>query len=875
MAVDVLALAKTGRELMADLWEQHEHAEDFSPSSLFSTPSVRVSIRKSQHADCPEDVVKAATVLEGIPLEKAVALVLPWLPYRTQWDTLLAEAPVVVDISPYLKLVHHITRKKWPLGPRDSVDVCSVERRGATVAVGARSVDVGDTVAPLAGYTLLQMTGPRNRRPTLYGDSALAGFERPPSVTDTPHPTGHMESEEFEGDYSGKFSGKNTNNPKGAKGAVGKFLGGVQGAIDSRRGKGVNMTIREIVVFLLFLVILCIIAFASTSSNTYYFTSAMQALFVNSQDENGYTFSDVSTMDDVWNYMNDQLVEGLYMTNDCETVTDAEGNERLLCAGAGVSQNDTENAMVYYENKLLGMPRIRMLKVTNDSCTVVDPFSREIKECFASYTFKWQSEEELSTGTIYGQMGTYGGGGFVALLPMSNKSGALEVIEKLLYNRWIERGTRAVLVDFSLYNANINLFCVCRLLFELPSTGGVIPTANFETLQLIRYVTTFDYFVLVCEGVFTAFTLFLVFEELLEIMKWRLRYFESFWNIIDVLVILLSIVTIVLSLNRIRVFENRVNILVNDDLEVASMDDAVTANNNYSNFLAVLLFFSWMKIFKYISFNKTMSQLSATLSRSAKDIGGFAVMFFIFFFAYAQFGYLCFGTQIQDYSTFYSAVFALLRTILGDFDFHALENANRVLGPTFFITYVFFVFFVLLNMFLAIINDTYVEVKQELEKQKSEYEIAEFVKTGFYRVLRFLHLTKSGDAEPQSDYAKWRHELTRRGYTDEEINDKFMKFNIDEGSVTGADEKEKIENELASDRDFRSNGTAQSNDTMALNRRIDHIENSIGRILGDMSLILDRFEVMEERKVLAKEHEVLLAHQSRILNRPDGEHDGM
>ncbi|CAJ0558759.1 unnamed protein product, partial [Mesorhabditis spiculigera] len=835
MAVDVLTLAKTGRELMADIWEQHEHSEDFSPSSL-------------RHADCPEDVVKAATVLEGVTLEKAVALVLPWLPYRTQWDTLLAEAPVVVDISP---------------------------------------------------YTLLQMTGPRNRRPTLYGDSALAGFERPPSVTDTPHPTGHMESEEFEGDYSGKFSGKNTNNPKGAKGAVGKFLGGVQGAIDSRRGKGVNMTIREIVVFLLFLVILCIIAFASTSSNTYYFTSAMQALFVNSQDENGYTFSDVSTMDDVWNYMNDQLVEGLYMTNDCETVTDAEGNERLLCAGAGVSQNDTENAMVYYENKLLGMPRIRMLKVTNDSCTVVDPFSREIKECFASYTedredrsdidisnstdftdsdysaFKWQSEEELSTGTIYGQMGTYGGGGFVALLPMSNKSGALEVIEKLLYNRWIERGTRAVLVDFSLYNANINLFCVCRLLFELPSTGGVIPTANFETLQLIRYVTTFDYFVLVCEGVFTAFTLFLVFEELLEIMKWRLRYFESFWNIIDVLVILLSIVTIVLSLNRIRVFENRVNILVNDDLNVASMDDAVTANNNYSNFLAVLLFFSWMKIFKYISFNKTMSQLSATLSRSAKDIGGFAVMFFIFFFAYAQFGYLCFGTQIQDYSTFYSAVFALLRTILGDFDFHALENANRVLGPTFFITYVFFVFFVLLNMFLAIINDTYVEVKQELEKQKSEYEIAEFVKTGFYRVLRFLHLTKSGDAEPQSDYAKWRHELTRRGYTDEEINDKFMKFNIDEGSVTGADEKEKIENELASDRDFRSHGTAQSNDTMALNRRIDHIENSIGRILGDMSLILDRFEVMEERKVLAKEHEVLLAHQSRILNRPDGEHDGM
>ncbi len=54
------------------------------------------------------------------------------------------------------------------------------------------------------------------------------------------------------------------------------------------------------------------------------------------------------------------------------------------------------------------------------------------------------------------------------------------------------------------------------------------------------------------------------------------------------------------------------------------------------------------QIFKYISFNKTMTQLSATLNRSAKDVGGFAIMFFIFFFAYAQLGYLLFGTQVRE-----------------------------------------------------------------------------------------------------------------------------------------------------------------------------------------------------------------------------------
>lgn len=58
------------------------------------------------------------------------------------------------------------------------------------------------------------------------------------------------------------------------------------------------------------------------------------------------------------------------------------------------------------------------------------------------------------------------------------------------------------------------------------------------------------------------------------------------------------------------------------------------------------------QIFKYISFNKTMTQLSSTLARCAKDILGFAIMFFIVFFAYAQLGYLLFGTQVENFSTF-------------------------------------------------------------------------------------------------------------------------------------------------------------------------------------------------------------------------------
>ena len=52
--------------------------------------------------------------------------------------------------------------------------------------------------------------------------------------------------------------------------------------------------------------------------------------------------------------------------------------------------------------------------------------------------------------------------------------------------------------------------------------------------------------------------------------------------------------------------------------------------------------------------------------------------------------------QIPDYANFSNAIFALLRLILGDFNFDNLYSANRTLGPAFFIAYVFFVFFILL-----------------------------------------------------------------------------------------------------------------------------------------------------------------------------------
>ncbi|PIO61915.1 hypothetical protein TELCIR_16547 [Teladorsagia circumcincta] len=130
-----------------------------------------------------------------------------------------------------------------------------------------------------------------------------------------------------------------------------------------------------------------------------------------------------------------------------------------------------EAAMVYYNNRLLGRPRIRMLKVRNDSCTVIASFAREITECFSNFNpivedratippgtseaYVWQSASVLMTETVTGTIASYTGGGFLLQLPLDDPTKAVQLINGVKSNRWIDRGTRALIIDFSLFNANV------------------------------------------------------------------------------------------------------------------------------------------------------------------------------------------------------------------------------------------------------------------------------------------------------------------------------------------------------------------------------------------------------------------------------------
>lgn len=130
--------------------------------------------------------------------------------------------------------------------------------------------------------------------------------------------------------------------------------------------------------------------------------------------------------------------------------------------------------------------------------------------------FTYQSEADLGGSTHAGELATYSGGGYVQNLGKT-KSVTQETIEYLFTESWITRGTRALFIDFTVYNANVNLFCVIRLVVEFPATAGAISSWSFRTVKLLRYVTVFEHFVMACEFFFALFILYYIIEELIEV----------------------------------------------------------------------------------------------------------------------------------------------------------------------------------------------------------------------------------------------------------------------------------------------------------------------------------------------------------------------
>ena len=181
----------------------------------------------------------------------------------------------------------------------------------------------------------------------------------------------------------------------------------------------------------------------------------------------------------------------------------------------------------------------------------------------------------------------------------------------------------------------------------------------------------------VSEILLLLFLIFYSIEETVEIIFLGKSHFKSLVNILDMVVIILGSLVLGYRAFIFLVMEpglGELNIQSQNFIDFTTVAFWVYF---FDCVLGILVFFAWVKLLKYISFNKAMITFSGTISRCIGDLVGFFVMFTIIYTAFVELGYLLFGAQVYDYSSLYNTMFTLLRIILGDFDFFIIEKANR------------------------------------------------------------------------------------------------------------------------------------------------------------------------------------------------------
>ncbi|CAF4402568.1 unnamed protein product [Rotaria socialis] len=518
--------------------------------------------------------------------------------------------------------------------------------------------------------------------------------------------------------------------------------------------------IREIIIYVFFTVVLLFLSYQSRDTNSHGLYRDTKHLFIT---EN---FNDVTSIDAWWDYCNNILLKGLY-AQPWYNNKNLTWREKLTTA-TRVSMR-------------VGAPRIRQLRVKDNSCRIHRRFKHIISHCrndynwfdddTKHYTSRWETVLDKNTPNLNNETNnqekrcktpwcyqssiytksdplsaiykTYKGGGYVVSLGRTYEK-ALSVLDELHSQNWLDQLTRAVIIDFSLYNANVNLFVAVTLSFEMTSMGSVIQDHRIKVFRLYDHIGSYGLIVYIFELFFIIFTIYSIVHETSLIIKHKRGYFRKFWNVTSFLTAIFSIIIIIMYGTKKALTRLAIRSLKKTEMgEFVNFNAIGSFDEVYSYIVALITFFTMLKFLKLLRFNRRVGMLSKSFSYAQKDLISFGFVFLIFMLAYAQMGFAIFGRSLRSFRNLFNSLTTCFRMLLGEINAPAMIAVSRVYGAFFYLSFVILVFIALLSIFITILNDSFARVKRELIAKKYRNEMMDFMWSAFRKIVGLNNQKKS------------------------------------------------------------------------------------------------------------------------------------
>lgn len=134
-------------------------------------------------------------------------------------------------------------------------------------------------------------------------------------------------------------------------------------------------------------------------------------------------------------------------------------------------------------------------------------------------------------------------------------------------------------------------------------------------MSLLKFVSTFDYILFGFEMLFILQLFWYTYEEILDFWRNKRNYIKQFWNWIDLSIILIAYFAFGVSIFRVVHITDKLEGYIANPEKYVNFERLSFLQLQFVDFTAICVFLIWIKILKYISFNKTMGQFAATLGR--------------------------------------------------------------------------------------------------------------------------------------------------------------------------------------------------------------------------------------------------------------------
>lgn len=343
------------------------------------------------------------------------------------------------------------------------------------------------------------------------------------------------------------------------------------------------------------------------------------------------------------------------------------------------------------------------------------------KDCQTPLTteaWKYIDAKDIWGIPIIGEYNTYGGGGYIQTFS-NNKANTIKIIDELKSNKWLDRLTRAVFVEFALYNANINVICYSIFLAEFPEIGGALTWVDTQCFRPSMISSATGALSLLLGILFLLLVIVRTVNVIKCVIKQKTKFFFNFWNILDLILILLSFIGVGMWVMRFIYTRKALNLYYNNKNSFINFQHIVVWDYAYNVVIACLVFIATLRVSSALGYNKRITEIAYVLKYGSGEIVGFGFQFLLIFCAFVIFAYLMFGLALYEYRNLFVSLGSLLNTIIGRNTLGRMKVAVPIFAELYFFVYVFFVVFTLLTMFAAILNNTIVRVRGMTKKESA------------------------------------------------------------------------------------------------------------------------------------------------------------